>query len=504
MASIDLKDAYWHVPIHKRFRPYLAFSAGGVNYQFQVLPFGLNLAPRIFTKIMCPVHNILSDHGVEILMYLDDWLIFASSYEECERMVNTTLHIGQSMGLLFNLDKSHLTPTQSIQWLGMMWHSKSSTLTLSKENQERTWNKLFKATHSLTMSLRQWESLLGSLNHASQVIPLGRLRTRRLIHLGLRHFANVDRDAPVPLSKRLTKLLYWWLHEGRLGSEAGWTPPKPFLTLTTDASDWGWGYQSSQGHQGAGMWDTNHTQQHINARELRTVYLAILQEPDLRDGTIRVLSDNMTTVHCINKQGTVRSSTLLKGSEILLEEAHRRNLVLQASYLAGSENSWADALSRGSTNSINWSLSQHMFTSLCNWAGTPDIDLFASHSNHKLPLFISRTEMTEAGGPDAFMEDWNTWNFIYLFPPPSTRIMQKVMAHLEDFHGHFLLIAPHWTSQPWFPALQRLHPQSRLLPTNSLEQEYSEPFMTSLRLTAWLSCRRPYPARVSRHRLWRT
>ena len=54
LASIDLKDAYWHVPIARSFRPYLAFSAGGDTYQFCVLPFGLNIAPRVFSKSCNP------------------------------------------------------------------------------------------------------------------------------------------------------------------------------------------------------------------------------------------------------------------------------------------------------------------------------------------------------------------------------------------------------------------------------------------------------------------
>ncbi|MEL7520405.1 MAG: reverse transcriptase domain-containing protein, partial [Cyanobacteria bacterium J06553_1] len=73
MASVDLKDAYWHVPIAKSFRPYLAFSAGQRTYQFRVLPFGLNIAPRIFTKVLQPLHSKLTAHGVHLLMYLDDW-----------------------------------------------------------------------------------------------------------------------------------------------------------------------------------------------------------------------------------------------------------------------------------------------------------------------------------------------------------------------------------------------------------------------------------------------
>ena len=48
--TIDLKDAYFHVPIHHRHRRFLRFAFGGIAYQFHALPFGLALAPRVFTK----------------------------------------------------------------------------------------------------------------------------------------------------------------------------------------------------------------------------------------------------------------------------------------------------------------------------------------------------------------------------------------------------------------------------------------------------------------------
>ena len=491
MASLDLKDAYWHVPIHRDFRPFLAFSAGKRIFQFRVLPFGLNIAPRVFSLMMHPVHQALVREGVQVLMYLDDWLIYASSPEECSRMVDRTLEVGRGMGLLFNIEKSHLQPTQRLQWLGMCWDSVSSDLSLSLENRTRCRKKLFRAVHATSFTLRQWESLLGSLNYAAQVVPLGRLRTRRLIRTGLQIFRHMNRDVVVPLPKRARRLLMWWLLEDRLSSRAPWVPPAPSLSLTTDASDSGWGYQSSLGHQGAGLWNVTEARLHINVRELQTVHIALLREPDLQHCTIRVLLDNVTSVHCINKQGTVRSSSLLRTSELLLEEAHRRGLLLLASHLAGSGNTWADALSRGSTSSIGWSLTPSCFGALREWAGSPAIDLFASPSDHRLPLFLCRTHRTPAGGPDAFSEDWDRWPFVYLFPPPTTLMMQRVVSRLETFRGRALLVAPRWVTQPWFAALSRLLPESRPLPLDSLTQQFPPAFMESLNLTAWLLSERP-------------
>ena len=48
LASLDLKDAYWHVPICPRFRKFLDFQVGRQCLQFTRLPFGLSIAPKVF------------------------------------------------------------------------------------------------------------------------------------------------------------------------------------------------------------------------------------------------------------------------------------------------------------------------------------------------------------------------------------------------------------------------------------------------------------------------
>lgn len=74
-VSLDLEDAYFHVPIHPNYRKYLRFSFRGQVYQFRAMPFGLATAPRVFTKLMAAVSAHLRLHGVQLLQYFDDWLL---------------------------------------------------------------------------------------------------------------------------------------------------------------------------------------------------------------------------------------------------------------------------------------------------------------------------------------------------------------------------------------------------------------------------------------------
>ena len=54
MGSIDLKDAYYNVPIHENFRIFMRFKWKGHVMEYQCLCFGLSSAPRMFTKLMKP------------------------------------------------------------------------------------------------------------------------------------------------------------------------------------------------------------------------------------------------------------------------------------------------------------------------------------------------------------------------------------------------------------------------------------------------------------------
>ncbi len=50
--SLDLKDAYFHIQAAPHHRRFLRFAFERVAYQLKVLPFGLSLAPRTFTRCM--------------------------------------------------------------------------------------------------------------------------------------------------------------------------------------------------------------------------------------------------------------------------------------------------------------------------------------------------------------------------------------------------------------------------------------------------------------------
>ncbi len=139
-AAIDLKDAYFHVSILPRHRPFLRFAFEGRAWQYRVLPFGLSLSPRVFTKVVEGALAPLREVGVRILNYLDDWLILAQSREQlCDHRDLVLRHLSQ-LGLRVNWEKSKLSPAQRISFLGVELDSVSMTARLTEERAQSVLN----------------------------------------------------------------------------------------------------------------------------------------------------------------------------------------------------------------------------------------------------------------------------------------------------------------------------------------------------------------------------
>ena len=90
--------------------------------------------------------------------------------------------------------------------------------------------------------------------------------------------------------------------------------------------------------------------------------------------------------------------------------------------------------------------------------GNPLIDLFVTHLNTKLPLFISPVTDETAAGIDGLSQPWDG---IHGLAYPPTPLLPLVLKKLEQSRDTTLtLIAPNWPSQLWYPPLLDLLVQS--------------------------------------------
>ena len=72
MVSVDLRDAYFQIPIHPESGKFLRFAWNGSVYQFQILCLGLSPSPQVFTIVFGAPATYLHSLGIRLLWYLDD------------------------------------------------------------------------------------------------------------------------------------------------------------------------------------------------------------------------------------------------------------------------------------------------------------------------------------------------------------------------------------------------------------------------------------------------
>lgn len=73
--TTDIKDGFFHVPVHKNFRQYLGFKWNNNYYVWCVLVFGLCCSPYYFNKIVRPVVSYLRQNGLRVTVLVDDFYL---------------------------------------------------------------------------------------------------------------------------------------------------------------------------------------------------------------------------------------------------------------------------------------------------------------------------------------------------------------------------------------------------------------------------------------------
>ena len=109
LTKVDLKDAYFSIPIAPEYQRYLRFTVENHYFQFTCLPFGLSSTPWVFTKTLKPVTALLRELGVRLIQYLDDFLVMASSPQLANEHTNALILLLKNLGFSPPRKVSHNT-----------------------------------------------------------------------------------------------------------------------------------------------------------------------------------------------------------------------------------------------------------------------------------------------------------------------------------------------------------------------------------------------------------
>lgn len=457
MGKIDLKEAYFLVPVHSQDRKFLRFYHKEL-YEFTALPFGLCSAPYIFTKLIQPIVSHLRSKGFLSVRYLDDFLCLGNSYGDCLNNINETVKCLTDLGFIINYDKSVLIPNKSCNFLGYVLNSGSMTMELPNE-------KRHKITHMLdimidhlvnrkNIRIREFAKYLGTLISACPAIPYSWLYTKSLERAKyialLRNGNSYDRFMIIPSSLH-EDLLWWKLHSNTAVQPIQAT--KYSTEIFTDASTTGWGASCSGCHTG-GFWTKEEQSQHINYLELLAVYFGLMSFAKNKNNChILMRVDNTTAISYVNRMGGIQYPHLNRITRLIWKWCEERNIVIFASYIRSAENIDADRESRNMNVDTEWEISADAFAKITSRYGVPDIDLFATRVNSKCTAFISWKPDPYAQNIDAFTVDWNIYNF-YAFPPFS--LILKTLNKIISDRAQGIVVVPYWPSQPWFPLFKLL------------------------------------------------
>ncbi|XP_056307255.1 uncharacterized protein LOC130219008 [Danio aesculapii] len=451
-ASIDLKDAYFHISIYPAHRKYLRFSFQNEVFEFVTLPFGLSLAPRVFSRCMEAALSPLRHKGLRISAYLDDYLICARTRERAERDAET---LSSHLGFRINNAKSQLIPSQEIEYLGLRLDSVTYRAMLSERRITAFGLCLTHFRKGNLVSFRTCLRLMGMMASSLSVIPLGLLKMR-----DFQRWISAKRLCPrrhlarrVRVSTECVMALHHWKNPCIFRSGAPLGSVSLRKVVTTDASLTGWG-AVFQGRSVNGRWTHRLRELHIIMLELMVVFLALKHFlPFLKGFHVLVRTDNTTVVAYINRQGGTRSLQLhnLARKLIVWSAAHLSSL--RATHVPGVRNVGTDLLSRGNPTYGEWVLHPQVVNQIWEMYGKAAVDLFASRANAKCPLYFSLEDEDAPLGVDALAHPWPNV-LLYAFPPLS--LISPTLDRVRESGLSLLLIAPRWPGRLWLAEIAEL------------------------------------------------
>ena len=306
------------------------------------------------------------------------------------------------MGCEYHLDSALVKPTQE-RWL------KLQDLIL-----------LLKSKRVLTA--RCLISLIGLLASTEKMVPEGRLHMRPFqFHLKEHWRYPQSLDNLLPWTEAIAAHLDWWQNPSNVMKGADLHPKDHSIQLFTDASHEGWGAHLDQ-NSTKGLWsDREKKATHICPRiEGGLPGPSRLQGPVPESNSVSCDGQlNSGSLH--QQQGGTHSAEMCALLWKITTWGHHYLITLKARHVLGCLNVMADLLSRSNqVQSTEWSLHPQVLKQICQKWFTPHVDLFATHLNHKLPLYVSPIPDPRAWDIDALNINWtNLTAYAYRPTAPS-------------------------------------------------------------------------------------
>ncbi len=446
-AAIDLKDAYFHVSILPRHRPFYGLRPRVGRGSTGSSPSGSPCPPvssRRSRRVPLPRYGKWASGSSTVSS-------MARTREQlCDHRDLVLRHLSQ-LGLRVNWEKSKLSPAQRISFLGVELHSVSMTARLTEERAQSVLNCLSSFGGRTVVPLKQFQRLLGHMASVAAVTPLGLLHMRPLqhwLHSRVPRWAWRRGALRVNITQECRRSFSPWTDLAFLRAGVPLEQVSRHVVVTTDASSTGWG-ATCNGQAASGLWTGPRLLWHINCLDLLAVHLALRQfRPLLLGKHVLVRTDNTAAVSYINRMGGIRSRRMSQLARHLLLWSHTRLKSLRAVHIPGVLNRAADALSRQLTFPGEWRLHPETIRLIWSRFGEAQVTCLLLASPPTASGFLPDRGHPRHGRTGTQLASGSMQVCI----PPVSLLAQTLCKVRED-EEQVLLVAPFWPTRTWFPEL---------------------------------------------------
>ncbi|KAA6369513.1 MAG: putative reverse transcriptase [Streblomastix strix] len=351
LTSLDIKSAFNHITVHPSLQPYLGFQVANASYVYIGMPFGLKLAPIVFSKtLQAALAAAKEGLSSTILQYADDILIIN---KDKQVLLIETVTVKQrliNLGWIINNAKSEMIPKQEIRYLEWIWDTKSMTVRMPLNRQQKLFFRLSQMIQQTInrqfVRIKKVAKLIGNLQFLKFQFQLAAFHLIKLNRIKDRAARLRGWESTLQLKLTILPELFWW-HSMILANKPLDLLMKSIVTatMTTDASKTGWGAVLNMNQQeilASATWKKPLSLWPSNQREARAILYALrrFRKQLMKADQLNILTDNQVAV--MNIQRKAAASTLALTIRKILEEAQKMGVVVNANHIKGIDNRKAD------------------------------------------------------------------------------------------------------------------------------------------------------------------
>ena len=162
-GSVDLKDAYYSIPVHENYQKYLKLFWKEAYYQYIVLPNGFSPAVRVFTKVLTTPFKYLRSKKHLSVKHIDDSLLLGETFEICFNNIITTVGLlRDELGFTrwFVIESVKMTTTlteERRQYIYMFCHNVRSNYQATIRELEQTIGVIVSSFRAVQSKYYPWE-----------------------------------------------------------------------------------------------------------------------------------------------------------------------------------------------------------------------------------------------------------------------------------------------------------------------------------------------------------